>query len=214
MERNTDMKLTTKDLFELAKIYWDVSVDPSDPENEIPEWEELTPGQQALEAESVHAVAEELQRRGWRTEKFSDIDPRTSAYLSATEIVPRVWQRIEDVPTDIPVTDVDEDRWENREGIWGIVDSSDGSFDQYWGELNECAPFTEVIDPPSYAGPWNRWDDVPEGIHYVPSEKTAFTLVYVNRNGVRMLLDDGEEVNSKSSDETVQSWAPFTRVVR
>lgn len=72
--------ITTKELFELAKFHFDSLPeyeDRDESEWEYREWEELTPVEQAEEAEATRLLLGELERRGWTPpDKFPVFDPK------------------------------------------------------------------------------------------------------------------------------------------
>lgn len=235
------MNITTKELFELARIHSD-GYDASGLDPDFVPWGEYLPGEQAAQAEGVRAVLEELKRRGW-TEPYdnggwippaeplvfdvTDYEVRNGVFVIGAEPVslkrePRVWQRIEEVPINVAVEDHDGDRWEYREGEWRGLSPVHGTWS--YPENLANSPFTEIIKDPAEIladwekellnpdGPWDRWQDVPNGIRYRSTEDEI--CGYVNRDGVRMLifLDDDEECESSNSEADMQAIAPFEKI--
>jgi hypothetical protein len=159
------MTLTTKDLFELAEIASDAEdrflVNDHD-EYDLVSWEGITPHEQGAKAEGIAAVIEELERRGWvlAEEGAATIRIHTPATgwreLSNDTAAkhPRTWDRIEDIPPFVVVTDRMGDFWKvdddgdvfmtmrYRPNDWRLI--PDGPDDTV--SLNLWGPFTEFVE--------------------------------------------------------------------
>ena len=63
-----------------------------------------------------------------------------------------------------------------------------------------------VVPAPTETGPWQTWQEVPEGVQYYCINGWGPTY-YVNRGGVRYRVFD--DTPSKTADYVVQNFAPF-----
>ncbi|WP_156423057.1 hypothetical protein [Rhodococcus sp. KB6] len=63
-----------------------------------------------------------------------------------------------------------------------------------------------VVPAPTETGPWQTWQEAPEGVQYYGINGWGPTY-YVNRDGVRYRVFDGTP--SKTEDYVVQNFAPF-----
>ena len=72
-------------------------------------------------------------------------------------------------------------------------------------DMRKILASSPVVPAPTETGPWQTWQEVPEGVKY---RTTRFPdgSQYVNRNGVRFLVGGME---SRAKDELIRSFAPF-----
>lgn len=68
------------------------------------------------------------------------------------------------------------------------------------------ATSSPVVPAPTETGPWQTWQEVPEGVKYYGINGWGPTY-YVNRGGVRYRVFD--DTPSKTADYVVQNFAPF-----
>ncbi|MES9513601.1 hypothetical protein ACIQYW_16150 [Rhodococcus erythropolis] len=72
-----------------------------------------------------------------------------------------------------------------------------------WVNVPASSP---VVPAPTETGPWQTWQEVPEGVQYYGINGWGPTY-YVNRGGVRYRVFD--DTPSKTADYVVQNFAPF-----
>lgn len=144
------MALTTKQLFELAKTYWDSTPDftPEDDRTEL-EWEDLTPVEQAAEAESIHAVVDKLvaDYGYYAPDAFSAYTPRWiigepvldssvwQTYIDAVEKMTQTIAEEAEIPPIIQASTLFPPRtWESLYDIPKdvIVKDADGDYVEYF----------------------------------------------------------------------------------
>ncbi|GAA3175934.1 hypothetical protein [Rhodococcus baikonurensis] len=72
------------------------------------------------------------------------------------------------------------------------------------------AASSPVVPAPNETGPWQTWQEVPEGVKYESGAKHwGAARKYLNRSGVRMAVVNGEEYPSTTDESKIQGLAPF-----
>lgn len=156
------MKITTADLFDLAKIMSD-AYDASGIDNgdgDVVEWVDLLPAEQAAYAEGIRAVIYELERRGWKSPE--DVESAVGDALALSmgvsghqdqtirdEAMQHVWFYWFDVPEGVRYTTADSLSdssglvWLNIDGVRYIECAN--------GKLERCeAPLAEMGRPSKF----------------------------------------------------------------
>ncbi|UJC77967.1 hypothetical protein D4768_09830 [Rhodococcus erythropolis] len=81
---------------------------------------------------------------------------------------------------------------------------------EYWevpaDDMRTILTSSPVVPAPTETGPWQTWQEVPEGVKYYGINGWGPTY-YVNRGGVRYRVFD--DTPSKTADYVVQNFAPF-----
>jgi len=195
------MELTTKELFDLAETHWAETNPMTAP------WDRVSPMGQARQAEAIKAVIAEYEKI------------RVNDYLSTIPIKDS-WDNWEDVPVGViveghgPSTTCKDGTKHNkfRKRADGGVDFW-ATFDKDPTVLSESEPYegsSPFVKVENTKGPWDRWEDVPDGVRYSPAGRPEY--MYVNRSGLRRVIGSNEsEITSVATDNTVQSWGPFKK---
>ncbi|WP_431941623.1 hypothetical protein [Nocardia grenadensis] len=96
-------EVTTRELFELAELYWNAAGDYYNQDREdITGWDELSPADQGAEAQGMGDLLEELESRGWQKKELQSFEITAPVSFQFTKVEdPR------DINLNFHVTDPD-----------------------------------------------------------------------------------------------------------
>jgi hypothetical protein len=137
---------------------------------------------------------------------------------------PREWARIQDVPKDVRIRNNGDEVMYWADGEYGPkwYEEDPEMPDHFFYSNNDLTnemygPFTEVLPEQNLDGPWDRWEDVPDGVKYRPTTAENHydnETIYTNRDGGRLWIWRDLKGNgpSKVPGSQVNAWGPFAKV--
>jgi len=152
-------EITTKELFELAKISYNEGFNHF-PADDAVDWDDLPPIDQAVMAEGIRKVVEELERRGWSANAYGERYTPTAVDGNPLENFDNVLD-----PTqwfaDAANMHIDQDILTGTYRRW--LAGEPAPFRH--GEAR-CRVSADDAIAKAYADSdsWNRWEDVPVGV--------------------------------------------------